>query len=155
MDVGIVVGRAGAEVDEFDAEVGAFADEADGFTEVGFDRVVLVYAECVFVGTAVREIFRDAGAGFAGRGKGGVGTEGDEVESAEADAEVDFVSAGADAGDDFAEEAGAIFEGAAVFAGAGVGAEEFVQEVAVAMFDVDEIGAGFGGEGGGGYVILD
>ena len=96
-----------------------------------------------------------AGTEFAGRGEGGVGTEGDEIESAEADAEVDLVSAGANAGDDFAEEAGAVFERAAVRSGAGVGAEEFVQEVTVAMFDVDEIGAGFGGEGGGLNVSFD
>lgn len=96
----------------------------------------------------MRKIFGNAGAGFAGRGEGGIGTEGDEIESAEADAEVDFVSARANAGDDFAQEARAVFEGAAVLAGASVGAEEFVEEVAVAMFDVDEIGAGFGGEGG-------
>ena len=42
---------------------------------------------------------------------------------------------------DFAQNAGAIFEGTAERAGARVCAEEFVEEITVAMFDIDEIGA--------------
>ena len=64
-------------------------------------------------------------------------------------------SRGANALDDFAEEAGAIFERAAVFSASGVGAEKFVAKVAVAMFYIDEIESQFTGGAGGPVKILD
>ena len=137
------------------AEAGAEVEEAEGFGEVVFDGVVLVDAEGVAVGQAARVVGRDARAGFARAGEGRVGAEGHEVEGAEADGEVNGVAAGADGGDDVAEEAGAVLEGAAVGPGAGEGAEEFVEEVAVAVFDVHEVGADVPSDAGGGRVVFD
>ena len=112
------------------------------------NRVLRVDTEGIAIRKAMGEILGNAGAEFAGLGEGRIGLEGDEIESAEAHADVDGVAAGANASDDFAEDAGAIFERAAIFSGAGEGAEEFVEEVAVAMFDIDEICANVRGDRG-------
>src|SRR5258706_10211440 len=65
---------------------------------------------------------------------------GDEIEGAEADAEIDGIATGANAGDDFAENSRPILEAAAIFAGPSKRAQEFVEQVAVAVFAIDELG---------------
>ncbi len=71
------------------------------------------------------------------------GFERDEIKRGKSHANFQPRRVGADAGDDLAQETGAILETAAVFAGAIDRAEEFVAEVAVAMFDIHEMETGF------------
>ena len=77
------------------------------------------------------------------------------IEEAEAHAELDGVLIGADARDDFAEDAGAVLKAAAVFAGAGVCAEEFVEQVTVAVFEIYEISSDFPGDSCGADEVGD
>ena len=61
----------------------------------------------------------------------------------------------ADARHDFAQQTRAVLERAAVRPGPRVGAEKFMQQVAVAMLDVDEIGADLRRDLGRGDVVVD
>src|SRR5690606_2902839 len=61
---------------------------------------------------------------------------------AQANGDIDGIAVGADAVDDFAEETGAILKRPAVPARPFVSAEELVEEVAMAMLDVHEVGPG-------------
>ena len=63
-------------------------------------------------------------------------------EGAEAHADAEAGRLGADAGDDLAQEAGAVLEAAAIAPGATPGAEELVAEIAVAVLDIDPGEAG-------------
>ena len=100
-------------------------------------------------------LFRDAGAEFTRHAERRVWSEGHHVEQAQAHADVDGVAVGSDAGDDVAQNAGAVLERATELARTAVGAEEFVQEVAVAVLDVDEVGAAVTGHAGGLHVAAD
>ena len=83
--------------------------------------------------------------GFGRADFGGVLAVWDCVECGEAYADAEAWGFGADAVDDATEEAGAGFERTAECAGAIDGGEEFVSEVAVTVFDVDEgVARGFG-----------
>ena len=62
------------------------------------------------------EVGGHARPGLPRQGEQRVGVEGDEVEGTQPDAQLDLVPAGADGGDDVAQQAGAVLEGAAVFA---------------------------------------
>ena len=99
--------------------------------------------------------FRDAWAELARLAEGRIRTERDHVEQAQADTDIDRVTVGADAGDDVAQDAGAVLERAAELARTRVGAEEFMQEVAVAMLDVHEVGPAVPGHAGGLDVAAD
>jgi hypothetical protein len=64
---------------------------------------------------------------------------GNEVEGAQAHCNINVVPARTDSADDLAENARAIFKRAAVFPRAGVRAKKLMQQVAVAMLDIDEV----------------
>ena len=136
---GHVIWRAGGKVQDFDPELVTEFNELECFGEVVFEWIILVRAERV--GIRQRKIIGNAGAEFAGVGARWIGFERHGVVGAEADGDFDFVSVGANALDDFAQNARAIGEGAAVFAGTGEGAEKFVQQITVAMLDVHKIRA--------------
>ncbi len=155
LDVGIVVGAARGEVDELDVEVLQELEELECLGQIGLHGIILVDAKLIFVRQELREILGHAGTEFAGFGEFGIRLERDDVERAEAHAETELRGDGADCGGDFADEAGAVLERAAVLTRAGECAEEFMQQVAVAMLDVDEIGAAIGGDLRGLGVVLD
>src|SRR5690606_27122191 len=81
------------------------------------------------VAVALAERFRFARAVRAG-------AEGNPVKGAEAHADFETGRTLADSGDDFAQEAGAVFEAAAVATGAVNSGEKFVTEVAVTVLEV-------------------
>ena len=112
LDVRIVVGAAGGEIDEGDVEISQELEELDGLGEIVGGGIFCVGAKAPVVGNCagVRGGFEDAGAGFAGGRVRGIGMERRGVEGGEADADFELRSVAADSGDDFAEEAGAIFE---------------------------------------------
>ena len=62
---------------------------------------------------------------------------------------------GADGGDDIAGQAGAVLVAAAERAGTAAGAEQFAEQVAVALLDVDEVEANATGHPGGRDVGVD
>ena len=61
LNVRIVIGRAGAQVDDFDAELNAKIDKLESFGQIIFDGMILVGAEAIAVWQAVGEFFRYAG----------------------------------------------------------------------------------------------
>ena len=153
--MGVVVRRTGGEIDDFDAKFRAEIDELNRFGELGLDRIVLIHAERVAIRKAVRKILGNTRPRFSGERQERIRLERNEIEGAEAHSQFDSISSGADAGDDFAKDAGAVFEGAAVFAGTGEGTQEFVKEISVAMFDVDEVSADVPRDFRGTDIVLD
>ena len=104
-----------------------------------FQRILLIDAESVRVGDG--KILRNAGTQFARFGARRIRLERHGVKGAQADADLDLVAVGADAFDDLAQNARAIFERSAEFPGPREGAEKFVQQIAVAMLDIDKVRA--------------
>ena len=134
-----------AHVGNEDALVGG----TDGFEDFAFELAEDIGSHDVEVGEIERvELFGEVGVESDGVGVGAA------VEAIERrDAEADAVAApDVDGGsEDFEQEAGAIFPGAAVGAGAFVGsvAEESVEEVTVGAVDLDAIETGGPGIDGG------
>ncbi len=124
LDVRIVVRRTGAEIQQLDSEFHAQFGEAKRLGQIVFHRIVRIHAEGETIRQAVRVIFRNAGAEFAGLRPRGVGLERNEVERAQSHADVDVVSTRANAADDFAKNARAILKCAAVFPRPSVRARE-------------------------------
>ena len=69
--------------------------------------------------------------------------------------EDDVRDRGPDRVEDVAGQSGAVLEAAAVRAGPVAGTEQFVQQVAVALLDVDEVEADGPGQARGGDVVVD
>src|SRR5439155_24387718 len=155
LDVRIVVGRTGAEVENFHAQSRAQLRKLEGLGEIIFDGIVLAYAKAIAVGQAVGESFRYAGTGFTGLRQRRIGLERHEIEGAQAHADFDPISARANARDNFAEDARAVLERSAEPARPRARAEKLVQQVAVAMFDIDKVGANIPGNLCRGDVTLD
>ncbi len=136
-----------------DAKLGAEARELQGFGQIVFQRILLIDAE----GVAIRhgKIIRHARPRLARLGARRIGFERHGVEGAQAHAKIDLVAVSADAFDDLAQDAGAIGEGASVRAGPGESAQKFVQQIAVAMFDIDKIRPHLPGDSGRPHIIAD
>jgi len=77
------------------------------------------------------------------------------VEGAQSHADHEALTLSLDSFDDQPRKARAIFKAAAELARAGVGAKQFVAEVAVAMLDIDESEPDAPGRAGGADVIID
>ena len=100
-------------------------------------------------------LFRNAGAERAGHRARRIRLERHGIERAQPHADAQARRFGADALDDLAHEARAVFEAAAIRSGPVDGAEEFVAEIAVAVLDVDEIVAALLGALGRDHVVVD
>jgi hypothetical protein len=89
LDVRVVVGAAGGEVDEGDVEFFHEREKLDWLGEVVVGGIFFVGAEAPLVGnrSRVRICFEFAGAGFAGSRERGIGMEWSGVEGGEADAD--------------------------------------------------------------------
>ena len=98
-----------------------------------------IAAETESVGKKLREFLGDAIAEPAIFGRFGIGFEGGMIERAQPHTDLQSFALGLNSLDDFAREARAVFEAAAKRAGARVGAEKFVTEISVAMFDIDKL----------------
>ena len=103
--------------------------------------MLLIHTETILIRQAVRKILGNARTQLARLRKRRVRFKRYEVKSTEPHAELDPVAARPNASDDFAKDAGAVFKRAAVFAGPRVRPEKLVQQVAVTMFEVHEVGA--------------
>ena len=155
LDVGRVIRRAGGGVDEADAEICAEGDEAVGFGEIDLPRIGGIDTEAEAIRQKVGKFFGNAGAGFARLGASGVGAVGDEIEQTEAHGGLDGVGSGLQTGHDRAQWARPVFERAAVAAGPLVGPQKLMQQIAVTVFDVDEVRPGLFGDAGGANVGVD
>ena len=153
--MGIVIRGAGGQVEDFHSELAAQPCELEGLAQVVFERVVNVHSEGVLIRQAAGKVFRDAGAGLCRRGKRRVGTERDDIECAQAHGQINRVAVGANGRDDLAEDACAVLEGAAVFSRTSAGAQKLVEQIAVAVFDVNKIGADVPGDPGRANVVLN
>ena len=120
-----------------------------------FDWVVRIDTEAVPVRQAVGIVLRNAGAEFSGLGDFWVGPEWDEVKRAQPHNDVDVISIGSDAVDDLTKNSRAVFERAAVPPRPGMGAQKFMQQVAVAMLDIDEVQLEIRGESCSPYVAAN
>ncbi len=151
----VVIRAPGGQVDERDVE---FLEELDELTRIGLvrlDRVVLVGAEPVGVGQVLLEGSGDTGAQSSAIALIGIRLEGDEVEGAEANTDIEVGMVRPDAGHDLAKKARPIFEGAAIRSGAGEAAQELVAQVAVTVLDVHELIAEVGRHIGRPDVVVD
>jgi hypothetical protein len=155
LDVGIIVGRAGGHVHDLDPKLGAEVKELKRFSQIVLSWIMQIRSKTIEIRQAVGEIFRNAGTQLARLREAGIRPEGNEVESTKAHCQVDSISTGADGLDDVAKDAGSIFEGAAVFSWSDFSAEEFVQQVAVAMLNINKVRSDFRGDSGGSHVVLD
>ena len=152
--MGHVIGAAGGDADELDSELIQEVQKAMRpghiaaifrpirVRSVKIGNIVAILrtirvkgAKKWWPGIVRRPLLRHADAVRAG-------LPGKHVEGAEAHADAEAGRRAANAGDDFAQEAGAILEAAAVTSGTTPGAEELVAEVAVAVLDIDPAEAG-------------
>ena len=83
LDVRVVIGRAGGEVQDLHAQFGAELQELKRLRQVGFDRIALVDAKGIAIGEAMRKILWNPRPQFAGLRARGVGFEGNEIECAQ------------------------------------------------------------------------
>src|SRR5690348_18435892 len=125
------------------------------FLQVRFQGICLVDAKSVAVRQTMREVLGDAWARFSRLRSGGVRLKGREVKGAEPNGNLDGVTVGTNAGHDLAQDPGAIFERTAIGPGPREGAQKLMQQIAVTMLDIHEIGADVPGNAGGPHVILD
>src|SRR4051812_34272561 len=125
------------------------------FGKVIFQRVLRVASEGIIVREAVREILRNAGPEFSWLRKRGVRAKWHKVKRAEAHSDFNFVPVCANARNNFAQNASPVFKRAAESPGTRLRAQELVQQVTVAMLDVDEICAYIPGDPGGANIALD
>jgi len=140
LEVRIVIGAAHGGADQFDAEGTAEFEEFDRFREIVAEAGA-VAAEGVLVVADADAVAFHRDADFVGPF-----FEGETVEDGKARADFEAGDFAVDAFDDFAEEAGAVLETAAEFAGALEGGEEFMAEIAVRHLDVDKVEPGFFGK---------
>src|SRR5262249_30014170 len=119
-----------------------------------FRWIVLVETKSKSIRKAIAEVFRNSGPGLARRRKGRIGSKRNKVERAETDGQPDIISARANAGDDFAQQARPILKRAAIRPRSRVGAKKLVQQVPMTVFDVHEIRARFRCESSRANVIL-
>src|SRR5688500_2406933 len=87
----------------------------------------------------MRKLLGDPRAEFAWLRTSGVRPERNEIKRAQAHANVDLVSAGADAVNDVLQKSRAVLEGATELSRSRVRAEEFMQQITVATLNVDEV----------------
>ena len=125
----VVVRTPGGDAHQSDAELGDGVEEGVRLREVDAEPRAV----------ATKRVRVRAGVRFGLSGALGVCYEWDQVERGEPHRDREVWSAIADAGNDGAKKIHAVFQIAAEAAGATVSAEEFVQEVAVAVFHVDEV----------------
>ena len=100
------------------------------------------------------KILRHPGSQLARLRRGWIRFEGDKIKGAQTHANFQLGSFRADAGHNIAKEARAIFQRAAVGPRTSMGREKFVQQIAVAMFDIDEVRSNVRRHPGRGDVIV-
>ena len=98
----IVIGRAGAHVEDFHAKLYAQLSELKGLGQIVFDWMVLVHAETVAIRQAIAKIFRDARTELARLRQCGVRVERNKIKGAQPHRNLDFVTAAANTANDVA-----------------------------------------------------
>src|SRR6185436_17412014 len=110
------------------------------------------HAKAVAIRQTTGIVLRNTWAGTTRLRLGRIRPKRNKIESAQPDSNVDGISAGADPGNDLAQDARTVVEATSVWARASVGAEKFVQQIAMTMLDVDEIRSRSASDGRGAHV---